>query len=183
MKKIEKAFLRDEENRIIVDMTVNDDSAFLSPFSPEGTPVVNADVAEFIEDITDAVPKNESLTLRIHSDCIDDDEKQIYSVAIKEYYTEKYISLSRELKRNRALAAIFAIIGILVIAFNLILQYKFNAPIWTEVIDIVAWVFLWETVDISAFENRSLRLKMARYRAFVDMKIKYCSKSKQKIFL
>ena len=72
-----RRFQRDDENRVIINMTVKDDSNFLSVFSQSDTPVINTEVAEFIENSTNSVLPKEQLTLRIHSDCIDDTEKAI----------------------------------------------------------------------------------------------------------
>ena len=66
---------------------------------------------------------------------------------------------------------LLTIAGILVLSLAIALQYLTDYQVWSEVIDIVAWVFLWEAVDISAFENRSLRNKYRRYQAFLNMKI------------
>jgi len=44
---------------------------------------------------------------------------------------------------------------------------------WAEVIDIIAWVFLWEAVDISIFKNRSLRIRQVRYLSYIEMKVVY----------
>lgn len=43
---------RDSENRVIINMTVKDDSDFLSVFSFSDIPVISSEVAEFIENNT-----------------------------------------------------------------------------------------------------------------------------------
>lgn len=53
---------RDAEGRVLLDMTVKDDSDFLSVFSESDTPVISSDVADFIEARTRSVPPNEELT-------------------------------------------------------------------------------------------------------------------------
>lgn len=65
------------------------------------------------------------------------------------------------------------ILGVFVLAFAVFLDYKIGSVIWAEVIDIAAWVFLWEAVDIKFFKTRELKLKRQRYAAFMDMKIYY----------
>lgn len=164
---------RDDENRIIINMTVKDDSDFLSVFSQSDTPVISTEVAEFIENSTDSILPKEQLTLRIHSSCIDDKEKELYQKGIKQYYSEKRIANARELKRNNIIVLLLTVAGILVLAFAFLFEDKTGSLVWSEVIDIVAWVFLWEAVDISAFGNRGLRLKNARYLSYLSMKIEY----------
>lgn len=165
----------DGEGRAVVNMTVDDDSNFLSCFSPSKTPIISADVADFIESNTQSIPPNQQLTLRIHGNCIDEHEKVIYKNAIGEYYTERYLANERELKRNRIITLILSLLGILVLALAIFLEYQNDSIIWSEVVDIVAWVLLWEAVDISVFENRSLKLKRMRYMNYISMKVEYYS--------
>ena len=164
---------RDSENRVIIDMTVKDDSDFLSVFSRSNTPVISTEVADFIENSTDTVLPGEQLTLRIHSDCIDDTEKELYKKSIRQYYSEKSIANMRELKRNNIIVFLLTVAGVIVLALALLLEQTTGSLIWSEVIDIAAWVFLWEAVDISAFGNRSLRLKKKRYLSYLSMKVEY----------
>jgi len=63
---------RDENGRIIVNMNVGDDSTFLSMFSVTAEPVISSEVAEFVEFSTRLLPPDADITLRIHSNCIDD---------------------------------------------------------------------------------------------------------------
>lgn len=171
-KRAEEKQLRDEDGRVVVDMRVADDTDFLSVFSKSDTPMISPDVAEFLESSTEAVTPGEDLTLRVRSDCIDDREKEVYQRAVKEYYEDKYFANKNELRRNRVLTFLFGVFGVLILAFSLFIDHRGNA-IWSEVVDIVAWVLLWEAVDISVFENRSLRIKEKRYLSFIDMKIEY----------
>lgn len=170
---LERNYKRDRENRIVVNMTVKDDSDFLSVFSENSAPVISTDVAEFIESITASIPPGEPLTLRIRSGCIDEREKALYREAIAEYYSEKYVVNERERKRNNIIAVILTIAGVLTLVLEIFLEFWRNSPIWTEVIDIVAWVFLWEAVDISVFGNRTLRVKRGHYLSYLSMKVEY----------
>ncbi|MDD6800767.1 MAG: hypothetical protein PUE85_10195 [Firmicutes bacterium] len=176
---LKQQYKRDNENRIVIDMTVKDDSDFLSVFSQSDTPVISSEVAEFIENSTNSILPKEQLTLRIHSDCIDDIEKELYKASIKEYYSEKCIANARELKRNNIVSLLLFLTGVLVLAIQMIFEYRLSSLIWAEVIDIAAWVFLWEAVDIRVFGNRSLRLKNKRYLSYLSMKIEYVDITKK----
>ena len=169
----ERKYKRDADGRVIINMTVKDDTDFLSVFSIGDTPVISSEVAEFLESSTHSVLPKEQLALRIHSNCIDDNEKEEYRQAIKEYYTERYTANKRELKRNTMIALLLTLAGVVALVAAFLIEHQTANPIWTEVVDIIAWVFLWEAVDISAFKNRGLRLKRFRCLAFMSMKIEY----------
>lgn len=160
---------RDADGRVVVNMTVKDDTDFLSSFSPRSNPVISTEVAEFIENSTYLLHSTDAMTLRIHSNCVDEQEKIDYPCAIKEYYADKYLVNEKELRRNRIIILLLTIAGILTLA----MAFQIDNAIWSEVVDIAAWVFLWEAVDIGAFRNRELRVKRMRYMAYMSMKVEY----------
>ena len=168
-----RKYKRDDGGRIIIQMNVKDDANFLSEFSESATPVISTEVAEFIENETNAVPPNEDFTLQVYNDCIDDREEKVYSAAIKEYYMQKYIANEREIKRNRFAVLLLGIAGILVLAAELIFDYRVGNALWSSVIDIVAWVLLWESVDIGVLEARVTAIKRKRFLAYLSMKTEY----------
>ena len=173
-----RKYKRDDSGRVIIQMNVKDDANFLSEFSESATPVISTEVAEFIENETNAVPPNEDFTLQVYNDCIDDREEKVYSAAIKEYYMQKYIANEREIKRNRFAVLLLGIAGILVLAAELIFDYRVGNALWSSVIDIVAWVLLWEAVDIGVLEARVTAIKRKRFLAYLSMKTEYIQTQK-----
>lgn len=173
---------RDENGRIILNMNVKDDSDFLSVFSVSNTPVISLDVAQFIETITYSVLPKEQLLLRIYSDCINDSEKEDYKNAIKEYYKEHYKLNKQELKRNAIISSILALIGIVILAIAFFIKNKTGSEFWMEVVNVIAWVFIWEAVHVSAFKNRGLKIATLRYHSYMEMDIEFypCSCMEEK---
>ena len=169
----DKELKRDEDGRAIIDMTVADDSDFLSPFSGGRSAVISEDVADFLENATRTILPREDLNLRIESGCIDEEEKERYSSAIKEYYSEKFRANEKEYKFNNFLALSLAILGVIVLSLAIFLSNGLSSLVWSEVVDIVAWVFLWEAVDVKCFRMREMSLKRKRYAAFINMKIDF----------
>ena len=159
----------DAEGRAIIDMTVKDDSNFLSAYSTNDTAIINTEVAEFIENNTHSIPPNQRLTLRIHSDCIDENEKLDYQAGIKKYYAEKHLASKNEYRFNLFAVLLLTLAGIA----TLILAFNVEHHIWSEVIDIAAWVFLWEAVDIGVFKNRQTNINRRRYLSYISMNIEF----------
>ena len=150
-------------------MTVQDDSDFLSVYSEYDTPVISTEVAEFIENSTHSLRPSQPLTLQIHSDCIDDRERQDYRAAIREYYEGKYIASKKEFRFSITAVLVLALAGIITLA----LAFQIDHHIWSEVVDIAAWVFLWEAVDIAVFRNRESNRMRKRYLSYMCMKVEY----------
>ncbi len=168
-------FQKDADGRTIVRMTVKNDDDFLSEFSHGETPMISSSVADFIENSTFSLSPTEDLTLKIHSDCIKEDEQALYTAAVKEYYLHRYLANEKKLKRNLFLVLLLGLAGVFVLFLMLLLNDNLKSEIWTEVIDIIAWVLLWEAADIALLETRELREEKRRYLAYLDMKIEYDS--------
>lgn len=173
-KKIEsKRREKDENGRAVINMTVKNDDSFLSAFSTTDAPIISSEVAEFLENSVENILPTEKLALCIHNSCIDSKEENLYRKGIKEYYSEKYISNEQKLKHNKMLVSLFGLVGVLILALAVYIGYHYDSPVWTEVIDIVAWVFVWEAVDIGAFQNRTLRVNRMRYHNLANMDVKF----------
>lgn len=172
-KELDKEIKRRKEESCdyVISMNVNNDNHFLSEFSENDTPVISREVAEFIEDSTPALRKNEELTLVIKSGCIDGEEKKLYRRAVKEYYTERYIAGKAELKRDYIIAGVLAAVGILVLLLAIFIGY--HSEIWAEVVNIVAWVFVWEAAYLAFLETRKLKHSNKKYVAYISMRIEY----------
>ena len=161
-----------EPTTCTINMTVLDDSDFLSPYSETDTPVISGEVAEFLENGANAAHIKDNFELRVCSNCIDSDKQSRYEQAIRNYFALKLNAEHRELSRNNATSLIFAIIGIIGLAFMIICDQVLNMKaIWVECIDIFAWVFLWEAVDQFFIERRKLILNRRRLKALAEMPI------------
>ena len=170
LKKLsERSVEYDANGRAVINMTVKDYSDFLSPYSERATAVISSDVAEFIENSTYATPPSEPLTLRIYSDEISDDKKEEYTSAIREYYAQKYTVTKKTYRFNVIALISLAVAGILALR----LAFRVESHIWSEVIDIVAWVLIWEAVDIGVFKNRESNIQRKRYLSYMTMNIEF----------
>jgi len=170
LKKLsERSVEYDAEGRAVINMTVKDYSDFLSPYSERATAVISSDVAEFIENSTYATPPSEPLTLRIYSDEISDGKKEEYTSAIREYYAQKYTVTKKTYRFNVIALISLAVAGIL----TLLLAFRVDSHVWSEVIDIIAWVLIWEAVDIGVFKNRESNIQRKRYLSYMTMKVEY----------
>lgn len=177
-KMVDEAFStdtvqHDEENRRIINMTVRDDTDFLSPFSKGLTPVISADVAEYLENMAKAALPSEELVLRIRSDCVDKNEEVLYRKAIREYYGNSNVSLTRDIKRSIITAVALFITGLLILVLTYWVGKSLEQEFFSEVFDIMSWVLIWEATDISLLQMHSMRIEQKRYCALIHMKIEF----------
>lgn len=144
----------DEENRAILNIKISDDSNFLSPFYYD-KPIISDELGDFILKHRTILLWKDGVSIHLISNNISDDKKEIYPDAIRSYFEQLLISGKRRQKRNYVLSIILFLIGVFIFSLLFILDYLIGDSLgmWSEVIDVIAWVFIWEAVDISIIER------------------------------
>ncbi len=172
--KSKKEIEFDGEGRAVVELRVLDDNSFLSPYSTVQCNVLSEDVSDFIEHSLGGIPLEKSLHFRICSDVITEEEQREYTKAIHRHYAKKYLDSCMEKKHLHKMAAIMTFIA--VAALSLMISFTaagIGNEVFTEIVDIFAWVFMWEAVDIFFLRCTLLRFKQQRYLRLADSKIEY----------
>lgn len=167
-----------EIKKSTINMYVGDDDNFLSVYSLEGKPVISQEIADFIENSAKEFHPKDKLILNIYSSCIDNEEQKIYPKAIKNYFDLQIKDCDFELKRKTFIGALFSLIGVMALAFMIILSNRETKELWVECIDIFAWVFLWEAVDQLFIERGALVRKRKRFVSFFNMEIYFKNPNK-----
>lgn len=171
LEKMQRNLSFDEDGRVIITMSVRSDDDFLSPYSVNDEEMISSDVASFISDSVKSVHPKIPITLNIHSNCIDHDEEDIYRNAIKSYFILQNSDNERDMKKNGIQAIAMAIIGIIAFASMFIAENHGVRRLWIECINIFAWVFIWESVDLFFISRSFMRMKRKRLKNLIDMKV------------
>lgn len=154
----------DEDGRAILKMKVSDDSSFLSPFYFD-KPILSNEAADYLLSHKMILLWRGGVHIKLISDVISQGEEMVYRQAIKGYFEESALRGKRTMRRNYVLSALLFLIGLLVFALMFILDHFLGDGLgmWSEVIDVIAWVFIWEAVDIAFIEKleNSYNVKMA----------------------
>lgn len=161
------------KDEAIINMSVKDDSDFLSPYSAKNKPVISADVADFLENSAKNFHPKQDVIINVYGDCISQEEKPVYDSAIRNYFALKITDSARDVKRKGVISLIFTIIGVISLAVMFILSARGLNEIWTECVDIFAWVFLWEAVDQFFIERNGVIFQMRRCLSFYNAKINF----------
>jgi hypothetical protein len=165
---------KDAEGRVIVDLRVINDESFLSPYSTEGHNIISEELSDFIEHSLAPVPSDKPIHFRIFSDVITEDEQKEYRRAIHSHYADKYRYTCMQKKNLHKLALIMAFIAVCALGFMIGIDIVGKrTEIFTEIVDIFAWVFMWEAVNIFFLECTMLSFKQRRYLRLYESVIEY----------
>ena len=152
----------DEKGRTVVRLRVTDDDNFLSPFSVEGKPVIAGETAEFLNHSLLQLKTSSAVHFVVSSNVITDEEQQVYEKAIKNYYREEFAERAREIRKNTLASLVMILVGALVFAIAILLESMDLKPLFLNILDVIAWVFVWEAADLFFLQRPVLRKEQLR---------------------
>lgn len=161
IRRIKKAALAaraetDENGKSVIRMSVSDDGGFLSPYSDSAESVISSDVAAYLDNAAEGLDLKRPVHIIMSGATIDEDEKKIYPTAIRKYYRGRIADTGARLTKNLISSIVMAIIGAAILAACVFLHIN-DVSVVAELVDIVAWVFAWEAVDLLFLERPLLR--------------------------
>jgi len=159
---------KSDSSNSTINISINNTNDIISDYAENNKVVINSEFANFLENSVKDVSVKQSLTLKISaSNC----NLNKISTAIKNYYFNEFIDYQRKLKSNMIFSLATFLIGLLALASSILLS-TLNTPIIIGgAIDIFAWVFMWESVDLFFFKRFELKYQQYRYINFINSQI------------
>ena len=154
-----KSYVEDNETSTII-VHFNEDNIY-NDFS--GKSLLSNEVYEYVDDAFALVNKKLKLNFNfVYSDSIKDDEKIQIEKAFKSHYALQIIQGKKQTHRTRLISYILLAFGILfLILYGLLIWLEGNF-IFESIIEIVAWVFIWEAADTYFFLNHSNKKELVK---------------------
>ena len=165
MKK--KQFINDDK---IINIKVENKNQIISNFSYDENDRLNKDLSEYIVEKSKNTHITQDLQLNIYSkDNIDKNEIQS---TIKNHFHEEYLVSKSELKRMNLFIIIMFGLGVLTFAILVALYNRSFSNFYFEMIlEIAAWVFIWEAVDGLFLQRPKIRRKNVQMQKLSSAKI------------
>lgn len=163
----------DGEGREIIDMRVSCDDDFLSPYSVGDKPYISGGLAEFLDEAVKPLEVKRGLHIKIKGETIDETEKPVYREALKNYYRGRIAEVNAKLRRNLIASIVMLLIAVVILSVYVTMEVLGYNYVVLELVDIVAWVFMWEAVDQFVFERNLLKREYFRDCALYGAVISY----------
>ena len=175
-------FELDDEGREIVDITISDSENLLSIYNPDGKKIISTEMANVIDNSTKSTSINKDIHLRFSCNSNSPEKEDIYKQAIKNYYLNEFADKERRLHNNFLITIFVFVMAVLFLALFFILE-KVNCPWYLNYfIEIVAWVFAWETVDLIFFQRQLIRYEQRKDLQIIYAHITFLEIEKQDKF-
>lgn len=143
-----------------INIKAENKAAIFSDYNYDSNEVLNPNLEAFLVEKAKSIPPKSNLRVKIFTDdCVDENEVK---VAYKNKFKGDFEELEQELRRNMLFALTMLILGVLFMGFLILEMHFLNNYILSTILEIAAWVFIWEAVD-SFFLERSV-IKRKRYQ-------------------
>lgn len=142
----------------IINIKVTDKEQLISNFSYDENDKINKDLSEFIVAKSKRVHISKDIKLNFYTnEHIDKNEIQS---TIKNHFHEEYLESKSELKRLNIFIITMLALGVLTFAILVALYNRNFSNFYFEMIlEIAAWVFIWESVDATFLQRPKIRRK------------------------
>lgn len=143
-----------------------------SKFSTDTNKVLDESAGDYIYESFKDLQNKSNKTLEIYLDesCSEEEKEECKNV-IKRYFSNDYNDYKEENLKLTIVSLTLLIIGIVFVGLLVLLE-SLNVPYAISIImEIIAWVFVWEFVDVFVFSRFTNRIKMRRIKKVLDAEI------------
>lgn len=155
----------------IIEIKIDAREQIFSAYSYSGDKL-NTEFCDFVYEKAKRAPLNEVLSLKIYtSQPIDADE---VGKTLKSHYSNEYRETRQDMKRVTTISAIMALFGLLTLAVLVLLNYFWDNFYVSTIIEIAAWVFVWEAVDYFFLQRPQIRARLLLIQRIYCAKTEVC---------
>jgi hypothetical protein len=159
---------KDGVSTIYIDLTKD---AVYKEYSGES--MLSNDFYDFIEDTYDYMKKANFLVIDFKfPETMSQAEKDKIIKLYHAHYAINYKKARADIRRDRMLSIILFAIGFIFIAIDIAVKVNHPDSVWTEIIDIIGWVFVWQAGDLLFFTTLENQQKCAEYLRLFTAQIK-----------
>ncbi len=152
-----EGFVCDDDGRAVINVGAENYDDIFSPYCYKGGDTLSSSLVDYLAQKSGAVPLDYDLTIRFHVKGANEEKRKEIQAAVKENYQSDVHAIERRMSRTTSFSLIFLFIGVLITTIYLF--FVEVAPQGaTYVVDILAWLFIWEGIDAFFLDRRLLQI-------------------------
>lgn len=156
---------------VTINVRAEEKTAIFSEYNYDANEVLNPALTDFLLEKARDIPAKSSLRVKIFTN--DNVDAEEVKTAYKNKFKGEFDEQEHKLKRNGIFALIMLILGVLFLGFLILEMFLLNDFVFSTILEIAVWVFVWEAVDKFFLERsqiRRRRFQMARlYYAQIEV--------------
>lgn len=161
----------DENSDGVIEIKIDSREQIFSAYSYSGDKL-NSEFCDFVYEKAKRAPINKDLSIKIYSDSqIDAGE---VGKTLKSHYSNEYREARQDMKRVTTISAIMALFGVLTLALLVLLNYFWDNFYVSTIVEIAAWVFVWEAVDYFFLQRPQIKARLLLIQRIYFAKTEVC---------
>jgi DNA repair exonuclease SbcCD nuclease subunit len=153
-KKSESRMLKKQEN--VITLRLSEEDVIYERLSNYSDKKIKTEILQYIEDQARYVPLYNPLVIRIERHENTPQTASNIEEAIKENLKNRVIEKQIEMTMKKREFAVFMVLGVAVFVVKALLGNIISNASINEILVIIAWVFIWRSVETLYFERRKL---------------------------
>ncbi len=147
--------IRDDEGYAVVNINLEGNEIY-DPYSMKEQKDLCGEIYEYIDAQTNVVPAEIPLRIKFYGDVPAEEQEEIRRM-MHRHYTQKTYDVSWDLVANLRKMLLLAIFGVCVLAAYFFVVFKYDQPIFSEVLSVIGTFSLWEAANSLLLERPHLR--------------------------
>ena len=158
------------EQEIIIDIYFYKKELILSPFFSNKYMISN-ELMEFLCKEIQSDYLSKKIILNFNNNDISSGERSIYKKAIHYTYEKLFEEINLKIKRMNIISFLMFMIWFIILGLAVVVKSIKLNTIFIEVFQIIAWVFVWDSVDIFVFKRNRLKELRNKYAVLNNVNV------------
>ena len=159
----------EHEDYDVINIKAENKAQIFSKYSYDANDKLNPELSNYIIEKTNRLNPKKDLKLNFYVN--EEISQQEVKTIINNHFKEDYLEYKTDFKKALAVISIFLLLGVVALITLTIMNYLFNNFYFNIILEIVAWVFVWEAVDITFFRIPKLKRKTLQMQRICNAKI------------
>lgn len=160
------------EEADVINVKIDGREQLYSSYSYSGDKL-NGEFSEYVFEKAKSVPIKNDITIRLHTKCNVNPSE--VGQAIKGHYRSEYSESKKEHKRITLFSVIMTLLGIIALTALILINHFTDNLYITSIVEIAAWVFIWEAVDSYFLQRPVVKAKCILIQRIYTAKIEICN--------
>ena len=161
-------------NPSVIDVKIAAREQLYSAYSYSGDKL-NGEFCDYVFEKAKGVPIKDDITIKIHSD--DDIDADEVGRALKSHYRAEYKEAKKSVSRLTLVSVIMTLFGIIALTALFLLDRFVDNFYLTSIVEIVAWVFVWEAVDYFFLQRPTEKAKCVLIQRIYTATVEICKET------
>ncbi|MBE5746531.1 MAG: hypothetical protein E7359_04545 [Clostridiales bacterium] len=176
--EVQEEQLLNENNEALIYVNCDSASDIISKYSSGDDLTINSELSSFLEDKNENLSINYPVNIKINnSKQFNNEEKNKVKLSIRNHFANKVNDINEKLHKNKIECIVLFLISLLTllsyVACKLIFKIDIVNEIISEILLIIAWVFVWRLVESIAFERRKMKFKAIKFYRLLNARIEF----------